>query len=92
MNPRDAFELAGMIAGGSVESTQMGKASTDAARGVGLEDADDSGGGPRNKMAKVAARASSREDIQRSEATTGRANATRSCALSLKSVASGNIC
>ena len=40
MNTRHAFELADMIAGGSVESTQMGKASTDAAREARFEDAE----------------------------------------------------
>ena len=89
MNPRNGSELADMIAGGSVESTQSGKVSADAAQEVGLEDAETSEGGTRNKMADVAARASSLEDILRFEAMTGRANVTRSCDLSLKSVASG---
>ena len=66
MNPRDAFELADMIAGGGGVhgwGRQMGKAPADAAREVGLEDAEAFEGARRNKMAEVAARASSHGDM-----------------------------
>ena len=51
MNPRGAFELADIVAGGSVDATQMGQAYKEAAREVGLKDEGASRGGPRNKTA-----------------------------------------
>ena len=62
MSPRNAFELADMVAGGSVDATQMVKAPKEAAREVGLEGDEVSRGGRRNKMAKIAARATSLEE------------------------------
>ena len=50
LNPRSAFEIAGMMAGASVDDTQVGRASTDAARRVGLEQDEIIKGGPRSKM------------------------------------------
>ena len=66
MNARNAFELADVIAGGGGVhgwGKHMGKAPTDAAREVGLEDAEATKGARRNKMAGVAARASSHGDM-----------------------------
>ena len=89
INPRGASELADMVAGGSAGATIIGRAPNGAARAVGLEDDEVSKEGPMNKMAKIAARAGSLEQIQRSEATAGGTNVTRNCELRLKSVAPG---
>ena len=91
-NPKSAFEVADLVAGGSVNESCLGKAHLDAARNAGLEADEALQGGPRAKMAKVAARADSVEGILRFEATAGRTNVMRSCELSLKSVASGIRC
>ena len=92
MNPRGAFELADVVAGGSADATLVGGASKEAVREVGLEDGEVSKGGPRNKMARIAARATWLEEIQRFAAMSGRTNVLRSCELSLKSVAPGIRC
>ena len=92
MNTRSAFVIADKIAGGPVGASVTGKASTDAARDVGLEIDVFSKGGPMNKMAKAAARASSLVEIQRFEAMTGRANVMKNCELSQQAVASGIRC
>ena len=91
-SPRNAFELADMVAGGSADASQMGKASKQAAREVGLEDDEASRGGPRYEMTRVAARATSLEEIRRFEAMSGRTKVLRSCESSLRSVASGISC
>ena len=85
MNPRNAFELADMVA----DAAQVGKASKQAAREVGQDDDEAYRGGPRNKMARIAARATSLGEIRRFEGTSGRTNVLRSCGLSSESVASG---
>ena len=59
MHPCNAFELAGAVAGGLADAPQMVKASEQAAREVGLEGDGGPRGGPRNKMARIAARAPS---------------------------------
>ena len=64
MNPRSAFDIADMVAAGSIEGTRMGSADIEAARDAGLEADDATSGGPRAKMAKVAARAESMEKLQ----------------------------
>ena len=92
MHPCNAFELAGAVAGSSADAPQMVKASEQAAREMGLEGDGAPRGGPRNKMARIAARAKSLEEIQRFAAMSGRTNVLRSCELSLKSVAPGIRC
>ena len=87
--PRSAFEVADMIAGGCIDATPMGKASRQAARGVGLEDGGVTEGGPRSKMAKFAATAEYLERVQRIGSLGGRANVMRRCELSLTSAGSG---
>ena len=89
MNPRGAFELADMVAGGSMGAILMGRASIEAAREVGPEDDDTSKGGPKSKIAKIAATAGSLGQIQRFEATASRTVVTHWCELSLRSVAPG---
>ena len=59
MNPRSAIELAETVEGGSGDATRMGRAPREAAREVGLVDDKAPRGGPRNKMATIAARAAS---------------------------------
>ena len=92
MRPCNAFELAGAAAGSSADAPQMGKASKQAACEVGLEDDGAPRGGPRNRMARIAARAASLEEIQRFAAMSGRTNVLRICKLSLESVAPGFRC
>ena len=92
INPNSAFELADRITGTSVNETMMGRASRNAARAAGVEAEEMLKGGPRRKMAKIADKAESYEQIQKFEAMGSRANVMRSCDLSLKSVASGIRC
>ena len=92
MNPLSALGAAGVVAGGSVDSTLMGRAPKEAARKVGQEEEEAPKGGPRSKMAKIAARAGSLKQIRRFEVTAGGENVMRSCELSSKSVASGIRC
>ena len=66
----------------------MVEASMEASRAVGFEHDEATTGGPRTKMARVAAQAEAMEHIQRLQAFAGRANFLRNCELSLKSVAS----
>ena len=91
-NPKSAFEVAELVADSSVNETSLGKAHLGAAGNAGLEADETLQGGPRAKMAKVAARAESVERILLFEATAGRTNVMRRCELSLKSVASGIRC
>ena len=92
INPNSAFELADRITGTSVNETMMGQASRNAARAAGVEAEEMLKGGPRRKMAKIADKAESYEQIQKFEAMGSRANVMRGCDLSLKSVASGIRC
>ena len=71
---------------------ELGEAPEEASREIGFEPDRATTGGPRSKMAKVAARAESVEQIQRSEALLGGANVLRSCELSLKFAAAGPRC
>ena len=54
MNPRSAFDIADMVAGGSIEGARMGRAHIEAARDAGWEADGTTIGGPRAKTAKVA--------------------------------------
>ena len=67
MNPRNASELADMVAGGSADASQMGEASKQAGREVGLKGDGAPRGGPRNKMARISASASSHEEHVRQD-------------------------
>ena len=89
LNPRSAFEIADMVAGGPAASTLMGRAPKEATREVGLEVDEAPEGGPRSKIAKISARAGSLDRIQRFGATAGRANGIRSREPSFKAVGSG---
>ena len=92
INTTSAFELADKIAGASVDETTMGRAAREAASAAGISADEIMKGGPRKKLARIADRAESSEQIQRFEAMGSRANIMRSCELSLKSVASGIRC
>ena len=89
INPRGAFEVADMITGASVDETQMGRASKNAVSAADIDLNEMLKGGPRRKVAIIAEKADSLGQIQKFEATGSRATVTRSCELSLKSVASG---
>ena len=89
INANSAFGLADRITGASVDETTMGRASGNAASAAGINADEMLKGGPRRKMARIADKAESREQIQKFEATGSKANVMRSCDLSLKSVASG---
>ena len=56
MNPRNAFDLADMVAGGLADTSQMGRASKAAARDVGLEADKASRGGQDSGQGDVADR------------------------------------
>ena len=56
MNPRNAFDLADMVAGGLADTSQMGRASKAAARDVGLEADKVSRGGQDSGQGDVADR------------------------------------
>ena len=71
LDPRSAFGIADMMAGGSVDDNQMGEASREAARGVGLGAEEAHQGGPKSRMAKIAARAELLGPVQRFEAPGG---------------------
>ena len=68
-------EIADMIAGSSVDDTQMGRASKGAAQSVGLGQDEVIKGRPRSKMARIADRAESLEQPWNAERTS-RAAAT----------------
>ena len=89
INPNSAFDLAGRIAGASVDETRMVRASRNAASAAGINIDEILKGGPRRKTARIADRAESREQIQKFYAMGRRDNVMRSCDVSLKSVASG---
>lgn len=78
-----------MIAGGSVATAMVGRASREAPRAVGFDHDKAATGGRRNEMAEVAEKAQSLEDIQRFETFACGARVLRSCELSLRCVASG---
>ena len=65
INPNSAFELVDRITGTSVNETMMGRASRNAARAAGVEAEEMLKGGPRRKMAKIADKAESYEQIQK---------------------------
>ena len=65
LNPHSAFEIAGMIAGVSMEAAKLGGASQESSRGIGFEPDEVATGGPRVKKAKVAARAGTAQHPQR---------------------------
>ena len=89
LNLQSTFEIADAIAGGPVATSIMGRSSLEASRAVGFDQDEAITGGPRGKTAKVAEKAGAREDIQRSDASAGRADVLRSCELCFKCVASG---
>ena len=88
-NPRRLFEIADVTPGGSLGDTRMGKDSKEAARDAALEDNEVMKGGPRSKVAQIAARPEPLKRIRRFGALGGRASGARICELSLKAVASG---
>ena len=73
-NSQSACEIAEMIAGGWVGPAQMGRASEEATRDVGLGDEEVIKGGPRSKMAKIAVGAGPLEHVQRCGALGSRTN------------------
>ena len=98
LHPRSASEIADVLAGGSGDDRQIGRALKEAASEVGSEDDEagqtskttkTKGGGPRSKMAKIAVRDEYLGQIQRFESPGGWADVIRRCELSLESAASG---
>ena len=84
LNPRSAFQLAALSPGKSAESALRGLGLRDAPSAAGLEPGEATTGGPRVRVAEVAARAESAGHIRRFEALLERENVLRSCELSLK--------
>ena len=73
-----ACRLAETISGKSAESTSLGRATREGSIEVAFESDEATTGGPRGKMAKVAARAGSVERIHGFEPLSGRASVLRS--------------
>ena len=61
LNPRAAYELVDMITGKFLGTAKLGEATKKAEREIGCEPDEATTGGPRSKMAKVAAGAESAE-------------------------------
>ena len=89
LNPRSAFEIPNMIAGSSVGNSQTGRASKGAAQSVRPRRGEMMKGGPGSKMAEIVNLEDSLGQSKRFEAMGNRADVTRRCDLSHKSVESG---
>ena len=87
LKPQSAFEIADLIAVGSMGAAKLGKAPQGESREIGFAPEVVATGGLQGKLAKVAARAETVGQIRRPEALSGRANVLSSCELSLKRLA-----
>ena len=85
--PRNATLLPDRLVGESTQESDVGRAPTQAAEGLGADPGEGSPSGPRDKMARVADKAETVERTQKVEVFIGRSNFSKGCDLSLTCVA-----